>query len=264
LRPSSWRWAALKNGLQDEAAYRTEFFLQIVSSAAVPAGIQIILWYALFKLGGATHVGGMTYSDMIHYTVISVLFTQVRGGDHDFELQEMIRSGSLSNYLLKPVGVVEFIYIRGVAARLLIGAICLGVGMALAPFLGHSPTRMLGAMVLALMGNIIHYQLGAALATTAFLWEEAYSVLMVKNMVVSFLSGELIPLNLFPPSLNWIWQSTPFYLYVYGPTQYALGKWSHAELITHIVIAGAWMFAGWALVRLTWARGMRRYLSLGG
>src|SRR6478735_120149 len=106
----SWRLAALKNGFQDATAYRIEFLFEIVGAAFVPAAIQWVLWYALFKIGGATEIAGMTYTQMVHYTLMSLLFSQVRGGDHDFELQEMIRSGQLSNYLLRPVGVVEFVW----------------------------------------------------------------------------------------------------------------------------------------------------------
>lgn len=259
-----WRLAALKNGFQDATAYRLEFFFEILGSAFVPAAIQWVLWYALFQIGGATEVAGMTYSDMIHYTLMSLLFSQVRGGDHDFELQEMIRSGQLSNYLLRPVGAVEFVYIRGVAPRLFIAGFCLFVGFLLAYFLHFSPTRMVGSMFMALIGNVIHYQIGATLATTAFLWEEAYGILMVKNMVVNLLSGELIPLNLFPPSMQWIWKSTPFYLYVYGPTQYALGHWSHSEYFYHLGIAFLWLIAGSIAIRVTWGIGIKRYLSLGG
>jgi ABC-2 type transport system permease protein len=123
---------------------------------------------------------------------------------------------------------------------------------------------MIGAMFLALLGNIIHYQISAALSTTAFLWEEAYSVLMVKNMLVNFLSGELFPLTLFPSSLSWIWKATPFYLYVYGPTQYALGRWTQMEFLHHLMIAGIWLVVGWGLIKITWGAGIRRYLSLGG
>ena len=259
-----WRLAALKNGFQDATAYRVEFFFEIMGSAFVPAAIQWVLWYAIFNLGGNSEIAGMSYLEMVHYTWVSLLFTQVRGGDHDFELQEMIRSGQLSNYLLRPVGVVEFIYIRGVAPRLFIAGLCLLLGMTLSIWLGFSPLRMMGAMFLALLGNIIHYQLGAALATTAFLWEEAYSVLMIKNMLVSLLSGELIPLNLFPASMSWIWKSTPFYLYVFGPTQYALGRWSHEEFLYHLGLSCGWLIAGWALIRVTWGLGMKKYLSLGG
>lgn len=259
-----WRLAALKNGFQDATAYRIEFLFEVLGSAFVPAAIQLVLWYAIFTVGGQEQVRGMTYADAVHYTIMSVLFTQVRGGDLDFELQEMIRTGQLSNYLVRPVGVVEFVYIRGLAPKLLLAGICLPIGIVIGHFMGLDPLRMLGAMFLALIGNLIHYQISAALSTAAFLWEEAYSVLMVKNMLVNFLSGELIPLTLFPMSVAWVWKSLPFYLYVFGPTQYALGKWTQAEYFHNLMIAGIWLVIGWALVRLTWAVGIRRYLSLGG
>lgn len=258
-----WRWAALKNGFQDATAYRLEFFAEILGSAVVPAAIQWVLWYALFQTGGNTQVAGMTYTDMLHYTWISLLFTQVRGGNHDFELAEMIRDGSLSNYLLRPVGVVEFVYIRGVAPRVFVAGICLAIGMVASAIMGYSPLRLIGAMGLALLGNIVHYQVGAVFATAAFYWEEAYSVLMIKNLLVSLLSGELIPLTLFPESMAWIWKSTPFYLYVFGPTQYALGKWSNEELLFQVAVATAWIVGLWAVIQFSWGLGKRRYQSLG-
>jgi viologen exporter family transport system permease protein len=260
----SWRLAALRNGFQDATAYRLEFLLEVVGAAFVPAAIQWLLWYALFKIGGAATVAGMTYGQMVSYTLVSLLFTQVRGGDHDFELAEMIRSGALSNYLLRPVGVVEFVYIRGVAPKIFIASLALGIGMMAGVWCDISPFRLVGAMGLALVGNIIHYQLSAAIAATAFLWEEAYSMLMVKNMVVSLLCGELIPLNLFPQSMQWIWKMTPFYLYVYGPTEYALGRWSNLEFVKQFGIAGLWLCAGYALIRVTWGSGTKHYTSLGG
>jgi len=260
----NWRLAALKNGFQDALAYRVEFLIEFFSAASVPAAMQWVLWYALFQLGGANSVGGMSYSELIHYTLVSILFTQIRGGDHDFELAEMIRTGQLSQYLLRPVSVVELTYIRGVAPKLFIAGCCTLLGIFLSQLLGFSPLRLVGAMFLALLGNIIHYQIGAALATSAFFWEEAHSILMVKNMMVGFLSGELIPLNLFPPSMSWIWQSTPFYLYVYGPTQYALGHWTHQTYLFHLGLALLWMILGWAFIQLSWNIGIKRYLSLGG
>ncbi|MCM2324264.1 MAG: ABC-2 family transporter protein [Oligoflexia bacterium] len=259
-----WRLAALKNGFQDATAYRIEFVLEFLGAALVPAAIQWVLWYALFTIGGATEIAGMTHAELIHYTLVSILFTQIRGGDLDFELGEMIRSGQLSNYLLRPVGVVEFIFLRGLAPKLFIAGFCLALGLLLSFFTELSPFRLVASMGLALLGNIIYYQLSASLAAAAFVWEEAYSLLMVKNMVVNLLSGELIPLNLFPASLSWVWQSAPFYLFVFGPTQYALGRWSHEQFLTQLGIACLWLVVGSGLVRLTWGLGIRRYLSLGG
>lgn len=259
-----WRLAALRTGILDAAAYRWEFFFEILTSAFVPAAIQWILWYAIFKVGGATEVAGMGYAQLVQYTLTSVLFTQVRGGDHDFVLAEMIRSGTLSNYLLRPMGVVEFIYLEGVAPKLITSAFCLALGCTVGAWFGLSPLHVVLGMLLAFVGNVIHYQISASLASAAFYWEEAYSVLMVKNLLVSFLSGELIPLNLFPAQYEWIWRSTPFYLYVFGPTQIALGRWGASEILMQFAIAGGWLVAGALLIRMSWGIGIRRYLSLGG
>jgi ABC-type uncharacterized transport system permease subunit len=202
---------------------------------------------------------------MLAYTFTSILFTQIRGGNHDFELAEMVRSGGLSNYLLRPTGVVEFVYIRGLAPKLFIAGLCLSIGIVASFFTDAvSAPRMIAAMGLALLGNVIAYQFGAIIATLAFYWEEAYSMLMVKNMVVQILCGELIPLSLFPPNLTWVWKSTPFYLYVYGPVQFALGRWSTAEFTNSIGIACLWILGLWGLTNLSWRLSIKRYLSLGG
>ncbi|MGK5085567.1 ABC-2 family transporter protein [Bdellovibrionota bacterium FG-1] len=256
--------AALKNGLQDATAYRVEFLFEILGSAFVPAAIQWVLWYALFKLGGANQVAGMNYLDMVHYTLTSLLFSQIRGGDLDFELAEMVRSGQLSNYLLRPVSLMEFVYLRGLGPKLLIAGLALLIGVSVGMSIGLSPGRLVASMGLALIGNLIHFQLSAAIAAASFIWEEAYSILMVKNMIVGLLSGELLPLNMFPHSMQWIWKATPFYLYVFGPTQYALGHWSHWEFIQQLGIAGLWLLVGWGLIRVTWGHGIKHYLSLGG
>lgn len=259
-----WRIAALKNGFRDATAYRVEFLIEIASSALIPATMQWILWYSLFQLGDNTKIAGMSYQDMLNYTWVSMLFSQVRGGDHDFEIQEMIRTGQLSNYLLRPIGVIQFVYIRGLAPRLLIAGTCLTLGIIFSNSLATSPFRLLGSMFLALIGNVIHYQISAALSATAFFWEEAYSLLMAKNMLIGIISGETIPLTLFPDSLEWIWKSTPFYLCVFGPAQYALGHWSHSYFCSQLGIACLWLLFGWLAVCVSWRIGIRRYSSLGG
>ncbi len=259
-----WRWAALKNGFQDATAYRLEFLFEVLGSALVPAAIQWVLWYAMFKVGGATEVAGMTYADLLQYTWISLMFTQIRGGDHDFELQEMIRSGGLSTYLLRPCGVVEFVWLRGVAPKLFIAGVGLVVGMIIGTAYGLSPVHLAVGMIFAVLGNIIHYQLSASLASVAFWWEEGYSLLMVKNMLVSLLSGELLPLTLFPKNWQWVWENTPFYLFVFAPVQIAQGKWSASQITSHLGIACFWLVIGWSLIRMSWGLGIRRYQSLGG
>jgi len=259
-----WRLAAIQNGMRDAIAYRLEFLLEIVGSAAVPVILQLVLWYSIFKTSGATQFAGMTYQELISYTWMTLLFSQIRGGDLDFSLIEMIRTGTLNNYLLRPVGVIQFIYMRGLGERILIVTLCLGLGILSTAFSSVSPFQLILGMLLALVGNVIAFMIGAALSSVAFYWENAFAALMVKNMIVSLLSGELLPLTLIPHQYSWIWKATPFYLFVFGPTQVALGKWSASEWAVQMGIGLAWIIGLSLVIKLLWGISMKRYQGLGG
>ena len=259
-----WRLAAIKNGMREALAYRGDFIIGLLSSAFVPVAIQLMLWYAIFHNGGLTSFGGLTYTELLAYTWTSLLFTQIRGGDYDFGLIEMIRTGTLNNFLLRPVGVVEFTFFQGLGEKLLTAGFCLALGIIATFFTSLSVTNLILAICLAIIGNILHYLFGAALATVAFYWENAFAVLMVKNMVVSLLCGEVIPLSIVPAKYTFIWQSLPFYLYVYGPTQIALGKWDHLMWVKQMGIGCLWIFVFWGALKLSWSYSIKRYQGIGG
>ena len=259
-----WRIAAIRNGIRDALAYRGDFIIDFIGSAMVPVVIQLVLWYSLFHNGGATSFAGMSYPELLAYTWTSILFSQVRGGDHDFAIIEMIRTGTLNNYLLRPVGVVEFTFFRALGEKLLTATFCFILGVLAMLFTKLHVTNLILAMMLAILGNLIHYLFGAALASIAFYWENAFAVLMVKNMVVSLLCGELIPLTIVPEKYSWIWKSTPFYLYVFGPTQVALGKWDHLMWLHHMGIGLVWVFAFWVMIKISWGIAIKQYQGLGG
>ncbi len=259
-----WKWAAIKNGMKNAVAYRGEFLIDLFSSAFVPAAIQFILWQAIFHNTGITTFAGMSYSELLGYTWTSILFTQIRGGDYDFSLIEMIRTGSLNNYLIRPVGIVEFTYFQGFGEKAPTLIFCMALGLIATIFSSITLPHLFMAMSLAFVGSIIHYFFGACLSVVAFYWENAFAVLMVKNMAVSLLSGELIPLSIIPLRYSWVWHSTPFYLYVFGPTQLALGKWNQAMWAQQMMIALAWLVFFWGLSRILWAHCIRRYQGIGG
>jgi len=123
-----WRLAALINGFKDATAYQIEFFIEISVmlqfrprfNCALACDVQsgwsrANRWDELFRHDS--------------YTLVSVLFSQIRGGDSDFELAELIRNGQLSIYLMRPVSVIEFIYIRGAAPRYFVASISFLIGV---------------------------------------------------------------------------------------------------------------------------------------
>jgi len=260
----NWRIATIRNGMKEALAYRGEFLLDLFGSAIVPVGIQLMLWTAILRGNPGSTFAGMSYADLLAYTWTSLLFSQIRGGDLDFSIIEMIRTGTLSNYLLRPVGVLEFVYFKGLGEKLLTTLFCFALGSIATLFTSLTLPHLMMAIALALLGNIIAYLFGCILATVAFYWENAFAALMVKNMVVSLFCGELIPLTIVPERYALIWKCTPFYLFVFGPTQVALGKWDSSIWLREMGIATLWIAALFITLHLIWKHSVHRYQGIGG
>jgi ABC-2 type transport system permease protein len=260
----NWRIATIRNGVKEALAYRGEFLLDIFGSAIVPVGIQLMLWTAILRGDPNASFAGMSYGELMAYTWTSLLFSQIRGGDLDFSIIEMIRTGTLNNYLLRPVGVLEFVYFKGLGEKLLTLLFCFALGSIATLFTSLSLPNLLMAMMLALLGNVIAYLFGCILATVAFYWENAFAALMVKNMVVALFCGELIPLTIVPEKYSLIWKCTPFYLFVFGPTQVALGKWNSSVWLREMGLGVLWILAFLMLLHLAWKKSIHRYQGIGG
>lgn len=209
-------------------------------------------------------MGGQSYEQLIAYTAVGTLFSQIRGGNYDFTLDEMITTGGLSSYLLRPVGAVEFVYLRSVGEKSATTLLCTAVGLIACFFTDMQPLAFLWGMLLAILGNIIAYQIGALVCVVSFYWEQAFSLLLVKNMLVNLLSGELLPLTLFPAAWTPYWKIFPFYLFVFGPAQIALGNWTGNEIYVQLGIALAWAIGLNFVIKWSWGWAINRYQGIGG
>ncbi len=254
-------------GVKESIIYRFEFFNSVTVSLLVPVMIQLALWQSIFSDPQTTTIAGQTHPQFLQYTLVSVLFFQIRGGDHDFYLAELIRTGGLSQYLLRPIGFLRYFYCQAIGSKLIVLAvslICALVASSFAEaFQSTSLVSILLGFTLALLGNLIHYLLSCLLTVAAFYWEEATSLLMAKNLVTSVLCGELIPLTLFPKQTLSLLEYLPFHLYVYTPTQIANQTISHNQILQMFGLAVVWIAVLSALLNLAFNTGLKHYQSLG-
>ena len=91
-------WASGRDGLPSRISVRGAGFGgrtrgHPVRCSGTRSSISVQAW---------PQVAGMSYIQLIHYTITSVLFSQVRGGDNDFEPTpgDGFAPGQLSNYML--------------------------------------------------------------------------------------------------------------------------------------------------------------------
>ena len=87
---------------------------------------------------------------------------------------------------------------------------------------------------------------------------------MAKEALLSFLTGQLIPISLFPEIFQRVFEFLPFSSMVYTPVMIYLGKYTGEELAFALGRQMFWVVFLYALGSIIWKRVTKRLVVLGG
>jgi ABC-2 type transport system permease protein len=96
------------------------------------------------------------------------------------------------------------------------------------------------------------------------LLREDPGLLWTKFVLIQFLSGLLVPFDLFPGWAKAILEALPFRAMAYGPLQIYLGNARGAGIALELAIEAAWVGILYVAARWLWNRARRRLLVHGG
>jgi ABC-type uncharacterized transport system permease subunit len=102
------------------------------------------------------------------------------------------------------------------------------------------------------------------LSLLAFSFVEISSLFAALEFVVGFLSGEYIPLDIFPKVIVRISEFLPFSYGTYFMSKTLMGEYTIKEIIFKLVIAGGWICLLSFLSRVSWNKGLKRFQATGG
>ena len=166
----------------------------------------------------------------------------------DFQLQMMFLSGgfTLSNLLVITLPSVLLIFV-GFGAQL--GA---GVGLVFFPL----------ALLLAFL---INFSLDFAVGAATFYTESLWGISMTKEIIVTVLSGALVPLQFFPEAIRRVLALLPFQAVYHIPlTLVTSADLSVVDCAQMIAIQAAWAVLLFGVSRLFYARAVRVLTVAGG
>ena len=119
------------------------------------------------------------------------------------------------------------------------------------------------ALIMGFCYVLLLFSLHFAVAAMAFFFDHVYSLNNTKNMIIWFLTGELMPLDLLPsPLREWV-IALPFSCGIYLPAAYVSGRITTEVFLRGFISlsVGGVFFA--LLARFIWQRGLRRYGGTG-
>ncbi|MSP55430.1 MAG: ABC transporter permease [Myxococcales bacterium] len=258
--PTLWRVAVA--GI---VAYRAEMVIWILS-ATLPL-VMLALWDAASAAGP---LSGFGQAEFARYFAITMVVRQLTGSWVVWELNQAVRSGSLSPQLLRPVHPLVYNFFETLAAipwRLVVLVPLLGALVAWRPEIlivadgwfvpeGWRMALFLPSVALAFA---VAWLVQALFGMLAFWFEEAVGVFSVHFAIWSFFSGYIVPMALLPPAVAGAARWLPFYASLGVPVDVLLGTAGPVEVWAQL----GWVVALAVVGRVMWARGIRRYGAVG-
>lgn len=242
-------------------AYRAEMVIWILS-ATLPL-VMLALWNAAAAAGP---LRGFGQTDFARYFVATLVVRQLTGAWIVWELNNQIRTGSLSPQLLRPVNPMWWSFAETVAAlpwRLMVLAPILAVLSWWRPDIVFSPGLVRGvAFFLSVaLAFAVSWLVQCLFGMLAFWIEQSLGLFQVWFFLWAVLGGYMIPLPLLPAPLANAAEWLPFHQTLGAPVGLLVGI--QADPARTLGIQAGWACALLLAAIAMWRSGIRRYGAVG-
>ncbi|MGK4000092.1 ABC transporter permease [Sorangium sp. So ce1024] len=254
----------LRVGVSAALAYRAEMLIWMLTTT-MPL-VSLALWSAVAESGP---VGRFGASDFTAYFLAILIVRQLTGSWLVWEMNMDIKSGALSQRLLKPIHPLIAYAADNLAALPLRAMLCLPIALvALVATSGErfEPTAFeLGLWVASLVGAwAINFFTMALIGSLAFVIESSTAVFDVYLAAFMILAGYLVPIELFPPWLGDVARVLPFRYSLAFPVELITGLLPPGRALTELGVQWAFAAVTAALALVAWRAGVRRFSAFGG
>jgi ABC-2 type transport system permease protein len=216
-----------------------------------------------------SNVAGLTVNDFTVYYLALLIVSKLTEEITIHILAYKIHDGTLSGELLRPVHpVLTNAFVNNLAYKTLtllaLAPIWLGLYAVFRPdFSAVTATNLLLALLASAFGFAISFLLGALVTVVAFWTTRVYAVSEFIYGFQLLLGGIFVPLDLLPGLAQDIAKLLPFQLYLYFPTQLALGRLDPGQIWTNFGLQVIWLALLAIAFHLTWRAGVKQFSAVG-
>jgi ABC-2 type transport system permease protein len=255
---------AFRLSLQTALQYRVNsmFFLTLVLIR--PLALYF-LWRTILENGA--DLGAYTLPAMVTYYVVTQFFVVNTPFGAWAEIGNSIRNGRLVLWLTRPASHFGLFLAQVLGGSLFLWLIGLAGIAVVAVILGPSfqvqtnPALVLAALAFWLGGVVLGYTFGYMLNLVAFWTQRVSGLSNLADLLVSFLSGSVIPLDLLPFKGAWLF--LPFRFAGWFPAQVYLGRVGWSQMPAEFGWLVMWIVVFIGLATWLWRAGLRRFQGAG-
>lgn len=247
--------------------YRASFVFSILSNLVPLMGI-IFLWQAVYL--NIHLIDSYSKLDMTRYVLLAYLCNQIISPfGIEWEISTDINEGRLSKYLLYPINYIKYRYFITLTEK--ISSIMIKIPFFLlvayvydALPLDVSLLYFCSFIISIFLSFTMYYLITFIVSISSFWFTDISGIFFVTNTIVTFFSGMLFPLTLFPAKLFAIMHYFPFFYMLFFPLQIYYEKLSIGCVLFGLSTQGLWIVVLVFLSRIFWSNGLKRYIASGG
>lgn len=246
-------------------AYKFDFILEAIVPALVFFLIQYNLWKSIYSINGINTIQGYTFSKMIEYQAWVLIVTLLAQCHNGRNLADDIRLGRISSYLLYPFEFWKFHFASFLGLQsinLVFVLITLVPFRFFIQFSNFDILHFLIAFIFTICVGVFWFLIQFTMGLIAFWLEETWVLRVIFYFVAKFLSGGVLPLELFPKIYVDLIHLTPFPYLTYVPVQMFMGTFAGSYLNAFLSLF-SWLLIMTLVSRQVWKRGVKLYSAAG-
>ena len=242
-------------------AYRAEMVIWILT-ATLPL-VMLALWNAASADGP---IGAFGQVDFARYFAINLFVRQLTGSWAVWELNNAIRTGAMSPWLLRPIHPLLFNLCETACAlpfRVIVLLPVLGALFWWRPEIAFVPS--LSALLCFSLSVALAFALSFAIqcifGILSFWLDQSMGLFQAWFALWAFLSGYFVPLSLLPAPVIRVARFLPFHASLGAPIELLMGQ--EPRPLFALGVQAAWVVVTVALSAILWKRGVKRYGAYG-
>lgn len=258
-------------GIKELLAYRVNFICFLIGEI-MSSLVTFFLWKAVFTSSGESTFMGFTMSDMVVYIFLSFLTGYLTYSEGAYVLGEEIIDGSVSMRMIKPISFDMCFLFQEMGSNLIkISLIFLPImacveiyRFVVSGVFLFSIVNFLLYILSTLFAYLISFYFNICYGFLAFFLQDLWGVTLIKDVIINFLSGAIIPLAFLPPVLGKILNILPFASLSYTPVMIYMGKYDGMTIFLSILLQLFWLLSFYLLSRFIWSRAVKALQANGG
>ena len=255
-----------KNSLAEYFTYRLNFVLWRVR-VVISVLITFFLWQTIYA--GRGEIFNYNQSQMMTYIILLSFISAVVMSTQTFRVAEEINSGSLSNFLIRPLSYFRFNLSRDLADKI-INIIFATIEVPLIilifrpPFFWQTnPLNLILFFFSLVLSTLLFFEISMLLSLIGFWSREVWAPRFIFFILIAFLAGTYFPLDIVPAPLYSFLKLLPFTYLVFFPLRIYLGGVSVSFMATGLAVSSSWIFVLYFIMRKVWRNGLKIYTAEG-